>query len=194
LSQSVGAVTGPRVVSWIGNHSGAYRVELNVALAYEQVGLRLHERGFVPTVPECAGSTVSVIDVLDVAPADRDNQPRDRGRVFWGEQEMDMVGHQHVGVKLAVLVLQGVAQPAEVGVAILIVEKAGSAIVATLHDVQRYTVDVDAGTPGHGGSLAEIEPGPFFRLREAVRCSSVKDTSASFTGMSITASADSKPS
>jgi hypothetical protein len=32
--------------------------------------------------------------------------------------------------------------------------------VASLHDVQRYTVDVDPRTSGHGGSLAENEPGP----------------------------------
>jgi hypothetical protein len=73
-----------------------------------------------------------------------------------------MVGHQDARMKLAVLAPQGLAQPAKVGVAILVIEDAGPAIVATLHDVQRYTVDVDAQTPGHGSSRAEIEPGPFY--------------------------------
>jgi hypothetical protein len=71
-----------------------------------------------------------------------------------------MIGHQDVRMELTVLALQGVAQPAKVGVAILVIEEAGPAIVATLHDVQRYTVDVDARTPEHEGSLAQIEPGP----------------------------------
>jgi hypothetical protein len=81
--------------------------------------------------------------------------------VFWGEQQVDMIGHQDVRMELTALALQGVAQPANVGVAILVIEEAGPTIVATLHDVQRYTVDVDARTAGHGRSLAEIEPGPF---------------------------------
>jgi hypothetical protein len=90
----------------------------------------------------------SLLDVLDVSSAHGDNQARDRGCVFWGEKEVDMVGHQHVGMELAVLALQRLAQPAKVGVAILVNEEAGSTIVASLHDVQRYTVDVDPRTPG----------------------------------------------
>jgi hypothetical protein len=80
--------------------------------------------------------------------------------VFWGEQQVNMIGHQHVGMQLTVLTPQGFEQPAEVGLAILVIEETGPAIVATLHDVQRYTVDMDARTPGHAGSLAEIDPGP----------------------------------
>ncbi len=33
--------------------------------------------------------------------------------------------------------------------------------MATLDDVQRQVVDVDAGSPRHKESIAEIEPGPF---------------------------------
>jgi len=60
-----------------------------------------------------------------------------------------MVGHQHVGTEPAALALQGVPQPAEVGMPVLVVEEARSAIVSALHDVQRHTIDVDAWTPGH---------------------------------------------
>jgi hypothetical protein len=116
--ESIGPVTGPRVVCWIANYAGAYRIELNVALAYEQVGLCLHERGFVLTMPGSNGLPVSVIDVLDVSPPHGDNQTRDRRRSFRGEQEVDMVRHQGVGMDLAVSAQQGVAQPAQVGVPI----------------------------------------------------------------------------
>ncbi len=64
-----------------------------------------------------------------------------------------MVGHQDVRMKLAVLALQGLAQPAKVDVAILVIEEAGPAVVATLYDVQRDTVGVYAWTPGHERSL-----------------------------------------
>jgi hypothetical protein len=68
--------------------------------------------------------------------------------VFWSEQKVDMVGHQDVRMKLTVLALQGLAQPAKVGVAIRVIEEAGPALVATLYDVQRDTVDMNAWTPG----------------------------------------------
>jgi len=70
--------------------------------------------------------------------------------VLWSEQKVDMVGRQDVRMKLAVLALQCLAQPAKVGVAILVIEEAGPAeeaglaIVATRYDVQRDTVDVNA--------------------------------------------------
>ena len=75
-----------------------------------------------------------------------------------------MVGHQHVGMEWAALALQGVPQPAKVGVAILVIEEAGPTIMATLHDVQRYTVGVDARMPRRGRSLPAIEPGHFFPI------------------------------
>jgi hypothetical protein len=75
-SQGVCPITGPSVLAWIGKHACAYRVELDVALAQEQVGLGLHERGLVPTVPKCAGSPVGVIDILDVSPPHRETIKR----------------------------------------------------------------------------------------------------------------------
>jgi hypothetical protein len=41
------------------------------------------------------------------------------------------------------------AQPAKVAVAILVIAEAGPAVVATLYDVQRDTVDANAWTPEH---------------------------------------------
>jgi hypothetical protein len=72
-----------------------------------------------------------------------------------------MVGHQHVRMEVTVLAVQGFAQPTKVGVAIFVIEETGTAIVTALYDMQRYTGDVDARAPRHGGSLAEFEPGPF---------------------------------
>ncbi len=63
---------------------------------------------------------------------------------------------------MAALAFQRLMQPAKVGEPILIVEKTGRAIMATLDDVQRQVVDVDAGSPRQKEGIAEIEPGPFF--------------------------------
>ncbi|MCP4391402.1 MAG: hypothetical protein GY802_24125 [Gammaproteobacteria bacterium] len=62
---------------------------------------------------------------------------------------------------MAALAFQRPMQPAKVSEPILIVEKTGRASMATLDDVPRQTVDVDAGSPRHRESMAEIEHGPF---------------------------------
>jgi hypothetical protein len=54
-----------------------------------------------------------------------------------------------VRMKPAVLAPQGLAQPAKVAVAIPVIAEAGPAVVATLYDVQRDTVDANAWTPEH---------------------------------------------
>jgi hypothetical protein len=74
---------------------------------------------------------------------------------------MHMVGHQDIGMQLAILTLQSFSQPAQIGEAVLVIKKAGRAIVAALDDVQRHAVNVDALSPRHATSLAKSEPGPF---------------------------------
>jgi len=61
-------------------------------------------------------------------------------------------------MEVRALALHGLAEPTMVGLAFPVIEETGPAIVATLDDMRRYSVDVDARTPGHGGSPAESEP------------------------------------
>jgi len=68
---------------------------------------------------------------------------------------MDVVGHQRVGVKRAVLFLQRFAQPVEVGLIIFFAKEARFAVVPALHDVQRHTVKMDARAAGHVGIIAK---------------------------------------
>ena len=63
------------------------------------------------------------------------------------------------------LALQRLGEPVQVGVVILLGEKAGLAVVAALHDMQRNAIEMKAGATGHvlardhwGG---KSEPGPF---------------------------------
>ncbi len=77
---------------------------------------------------------------------------------------MDVVGHQHVRVQRAAFALQRFAQPLKIDVIILLVEETGAAVVAALHDVQRYTIEADSRASRHEGSIAEIEPDPCRRV------------------------------
>ena len=66
---------------------------------------------------------------------------------------MHVVGHQRIGVQPAAALAQRLAEPVAVGVVVLLGEKAGLAIVAALHDVQRHAIEVDAGAAGHAVTL-----------------------------------------
>lgn len=86
----------------------------------------------------------------------------DRLGFLRAERQMHMVGHQRTGIRCATVFLQRCAQPIQVCVVILLCEKAGFAVVAVLHDVRWYVVEMGARAAGFGDRLAEIiEPGPF---------------------------------
>lgn len=69
LGEGVVPVAGPRIVCRRIDHSGSYRIEFDVAVANEQVILRIDGAGLVAAFPEGAGAAVGVVNVLHVVPA-----------------------------------------------------------------------------------------------------------------------------
>lgn len=124
--------------------------QLDVALAAEQVGFGLDQRGLVAAVPQGAAAAVGGVDALHVAPAKGDDEPRDSFGALGCDKQVDVVRHQRVGMKRAPLFLQGFAQPVEVGLVVLFPEEARFAVMPALHDVQGNSVEMDAGASGHG--------------------------------------------
>lgn len=88
------------------------------------------------------------VDVLHVASAEGDDELGDGGGIGGGDEQVDVVAHQGVGVQCAMFFVQGSVKPVQVGVVILFGKEAGLAVVAALHDVQRDVVEVDAGEGG----------------------------------------------
>ncbi len=66
LPQRIMAIARPAVVSRVIDHGSAHGVELDVALASNQVGFGLDQRGFVAAVPQGAGAAVGGVDVLHI--------------------------------------------------------------------------------------------------------------------------------
>lgn len=154
LAESVAAMTGPREVRWIGDHAGADRVEFDVAVAAQQIGFILHRARFVAAFPQRAGPSIVIVDVAHVAATERLHQRRRRARVLAGQQQMHMVGHQHIGMhgdaeleRQLPQVLQ-IARPVDVG------EEARLPIIAPLHDVLGNTGKIQSGLAWHGRSFA----------------------------------------
>src|SRR5690606_18964885 len=97
----VGGVARPRVIRRIGHHPGAHRVELDVPVAPQQVVVAVDQAGLVAAFPQGAGAAVAVVDVADVAPAEGLHEARQRRGLLRGQQQVHVVGHQHVRMHMA---------------------------------------------------------------------------------------------
>jgi hypothetical protein len=139
LPESVAAVAGPAVVGGVADHVGAHGVEFDIAHAGEKVGFGLDQAGFVSAFPQAAAAAVAFVDVLDVAPADGLHEPGGAFRFVRCDKEVDVVGHEDVGMDGAVPIASRFLQPVEVTVIVLLGEETGLAIDAALHDVLRET-------------------------------------------------------
>ena len=65
------------------------------------------------------------------------------------------MGAVDVGVQRAFGFRQGFAQPVEIAQVIIFAEEAGLSIMATLDDVQRNAIKLNAGAAGHDFMLAQ---------------------------------------
>jgi hypothetical protein len=63
---------------------------------------------------------------------------------------MHVIGHEHVGVQGTTRFLQGRIEPVQIAVVVLVGKEARFAVAAALNDVQRYAIEVDAGSAWHG--------------------------------------------
>ena len=67
------------------HHPGAHRIEFDVAVAHQQVGILLDRAGPKPTLPQGPSSPVAVVDVGDKATADGPERGADCLRRSWGQ-------------------------------------------------------------------------------------------------------------
>jgi hypothetical protein len=68
---------------------------------------------------------------------------------------MHVVGHEHIRVQRALVLIDGCPQPMEIELEILVVKKARGAIVTALHKVKRHIIELDSGWAGHSASLGQ---------------------------------------
>ena len=116
-------------------------------------------------VPQGTGPAVSGIDVLHLAPTQRDDDSGNGFRPLWCNQQMDMVRHEGVGERRALFFYERLAQPVKVGLVVFFAEEAGFAVMPALHDVQRNIIKMDARAAGHAPIIENLfEPGSFYRL------------------------------
>ncbi len=89
-----------------------------------------------------------------VAPAERLQRARQAVLVLRRHQQVDVIGHQDIGMDAADIASGRLGQPVVVSGIVLDGEEDGASIVAALDDVQRLVGAEIAAEPGHRRSLA----------------------------------------
>ena len=77
-SVSMASITGPLVIAGIGHNASLYRVQLDVALAFQKVAFGIDQAGFEPALPHSAGPFILVVEVLRIALTQRFHKRRQR--------------------------------------------------------------------------------------------------------------------
>lgn len=86
-------MSAPGVVIDCFCHTGAHRIEVNIAHKLEKVGIGIDEKGFVPPLEYMAGPLLGIVDPLRVSKGNILHDPGERyfPRLHY---EMDVVCHQ----------------------------------------------------------------------------------------------------
>ena len=106
----VSAVARPRVVPGRGDHVRADGIELDVPIAGQQMAFALDRCRPEASFPQRARAPVGRVDVAYVADPEPLHQARWPIRGAGGQQEMDVVGHQDIGMNSTAMVLRRLGQ------------------------------------------------------------------------------------
>lgn len=149
LAQRVCSIAGPAVVGRVRDYRRTNRIELDVALAGQEIGLILGQGRTKATLPQGPRASISAIDVWNVPLSHRLHQRANAvGRLARNEQ-MDVIGHQYKRVQLATGSARVFLEANQVELMIVVLEKAGLAVVATLDNVHRHVRQAQAGASRH---------------------------------------------
>ena len=151
IAKRQGVVAGPAIVAWIGHHRSAQRIEFDIALAAHQIVAIVDKARFVAALPQRACAVVGGIDVADIAPSKRLHGPRHCTRAWWRQKQVDVVGHQNVGMYRTPFATGHISKFTAVAEVVLVCEEARLAVIAPLYDMLRDAGKVDSEWAGHGG-------------------------------------------
>lgn len=150
LGERVAGVTGPCIVQRVGNHACADRIEFDVAVAAQKIVFTVDQAGFVASFPKCAGAPVAIVDVADIAAPEGLHDPDNHAGLRWGDQQVHMVGHQHVGMNLAATLEHDLVHFPQVAEIVAGLKETGLAVVAALYDVLGDSGKVEPWSAWHG--------------------------------------------
>ena len=83
---------------------------------------------------------MGAVDVLHIAPSQRHDELWYVCCFFGGEQQVHVIVHQRIGMKLTFVNLQRFTQPVQVANVVFLAKEAWLTVVPALHDVERDTI------------------------------------------------------
>ncbi|WP_261985589.1 hypothetical protein [Burkholderia cepacia] len=92
--------------------------------------------------------------MIDVLTPKLLHQLRGHAGIEWCQREVNVIVHEHVGVKKATRVQQRIAEQMQITLPVGVIEKAGEAIVTPLHDVLRNAGQIESRKSGHESNVA----------------------------------------
>lgn len=128
-------------------------------MTLQHVTVIADETRLVAAFPQGSGSAVPVVDVPHVASAERLHGASDASWRGGRHHQVDVVGHQDIGVHRAAFTTGDLAQILQVPYVVDLREEAGTTIVAALDDVLGDAGQVEARRSWHAtAALRRVTP------------------------------------
>lgn len=102
-ASGIDTIAGPSIVTRRGDHTRTDRIELDITHAGEQIVITRDQASFVASFPKRAAFPVRMVHIHNVVTADMLDQSADGFGILRGDHQVDMIGHQHVGVDVATM-------------------------------------------------------------------------------------------
>ena len=136
LTERVALEAGPTILRGSAHEAGANRVRLDVSAALEKVPFRVDQRRPEATLPQCPRTSVPIVEMAHVGGPECLHHAGWRARVACGDEQVDVVRHQDVGMNRAACLLARVEKRQQITRAVEVVDKAGAAVVAALNEMK----------------------------------------------------------
>ena len=132
---SIRSTTRPSIVSRTPHHVCPYRIQLDTVAAGQNIIFILRQTRLEPTFPQRTTTPVRSIDVLHITPPKILHHQCGTVGSSWRNQQMHMIGHQHIGMYFTTVFISLILQRFQIAVIVFFRIKARAAIVAALNDV-----------------------------------------------------------
>jgi hypothetical protein len=149
----IGPIAGPAILARMTYHSGAHGVQLDVAMTDHQICIAVDRRCAISPFPQGSGAAPRIVHVAHIATAERLHRARKAFGALRRQQQVDVVGHQHVGMDVAAVFPHGGQQPSQENFAILVRMENRLPVVAALDHMQRLFRHKVAAKPSHESSI-----------------------------------------
>ncbi len=146
---AVGRVARPAMVGRVGDHPGAEGIGLDVAEDGPEMGIVLDDGALEPPLPDVAGGAMAAVEVPGVGDGERLEDAADGDAGLGSEEEVEVVGHEAVGVEAERIAELGACEAVKEGVVVLVVGEDDLAVVAAIDGMVEEAVVMRSKCSSH---------------------------------------------